>query len=61
MMASCTMQRSAEVMSELPTSRWRALEMMALKKIKARPRQTLAQVKLDVSPGVASMAGREQC
>ena len=58
MMASCTTQRNAEVTSELPTPRLRALEIMALKKIKARPRQTLAQVRLVVSPGVASMARR---
>ena len=60
MMASWTMQRNAEVTSELPTPRWRVEERTALKRIKERPRPTLAQVKLVVSPGVASMLAQKK-
>lgn len=59
MMASCTMQRNAEVTSELPTPRLRVVEMSALKRIKARPRPTLTHVKLVGFAGGASMVRRE--
>ena len=61
MMASCTTQRTAEVTSALPTPRWRVVEMRALKRINARPRATLPQVKVVESPGVgASMKASRQ-